>query len=256
MGRPFWLVFLLLASASCGGRSRVDVDQPPTPTVANTGGLGGTNTGGTNTGGTSAGGTSSTGRGSSDAGPDLCPDYIPPVNQAIRCRAAEDCGANQSCHEPGDLPLDCHGSCLTGAHACDTAVDCGQGKVCVVGFVPCQCDGAPPPSSCEVPCSANTCGEFQRCNAESGLCEPWPCTEGFTCYVDDVCDPSNAEADMNGCIPLRCENGYECPENTRCSAGALGHGCAPLPCQSDATCDCGACVNETCVSGPGTCVSL
>jgi hypothetical protein len=93
-----------------------------------------------------------------------------------------------------------------------------------------------------------------RCSTTSGLCEPTPCSDGYSCPEGGTC--GGAPADEHGCVPLRCEDGFECPKNTRCSADASGHGCDVVRCSGDTSCDCGACVNGTCASGPGHCAPI
>lgn len=213
------------------------------------GGVGG-NSGAGGSGGT--GGTAGAGgmAGAGGAG-GFCPDYPEPLPGTQLCRSPSDCQVGQDCVAPGANIGGC-GTCMPPEHQCQTDSDCASGDVCVEFNTPCGCTNEPS-SECRARCTSTSCGAGQRCNATSGLCEPTPCNDGYACPADYRCATTAPEADAHGCEPIPCGQGYTCPENTRCKPGTGGHGCSTLSCVHDADCDCGACVEGYCASGPGNC---
>ncbi len=155
-----------------------------------------------------------------------CEGYAPPPPEFAPCRSTGDCASSESCVPPG-VPRAC-GICAPVPLECDGAADCGEGEVCVRENVPCSCEpvlGA----LCRPACTTDSCAEGERCGSD-GACEP-----------------------------IACDEGWVCPDNTRCSAetgpalAVDAHGCFRIACASDIDCDCGACIDGLCYDGPGTC---
>ncbi len=142
---------------------------------------------------------------------------------------------------------------------CKGDQDCDAGGTCVTTRSGCpQC----PHSACHYPAppctqSPDSCAPTARCQADGGICVALLCTQGYGCGADDRCAVGNPAADVHGCAPAPCNDGWTCPPNTRCTAPSapVDHGCTLLPCTSDGDCDCGFCVNGTCGSNLGVCSS-
>jgi hypothetical protein len=241
-------------------------------------GGGGASSGSSGTGGTA--GTSDSGGASGMAGAagegPACPGVAPRADEPGRtCRSSDDCTNGASCES--DFSPGC-GALLPAQRLCELDGDCASGSRCVEATVqqPCE-DGLA--ASCVPECSADSCGDGDRCT--DGICEPLPCTEGFDCDGLYVCMPGRPGADRHGCAPRNCNEGYECeagyscdagtgrcnavhcrqggaaacPINQLCDDGSAGRGCLPKPCEEDGDCDCGACIHRCTGLGcpPGEC---
>jgi hypothetical protein len=213
--------------------------------------------------GAGAGGSAGAGSGGSAAGGfsgAVCPDYVRPdssgLSLGVDCTTNSECGSGAYCRAPGEQLEGC-GICLVPRMDCVTSADCDAGLVCHHDAVTCSCDADFTNSTCQPACTDATCSVDAKCNAESGLCEPRLCDDGYDCGADFECVVDTLLVDPHGCLPLRCDAGvgYECPPNSRCSEHAGGHGCATLPCATDTDCDCGTCIRGSCVSGPGVCTA-
>jgi hypothetical protein len=158
--------------------------------------------------------------------PDACP--IPPTmcGSDTGCRQNQDCDAGETCSisTTSTCPHCTHGTCLAASPPCTPSSNCGPGA---------------------------------RCDADAGVCVLIPCTQGYTCRSDQRCAVGNPAADGYGCEPIPCDDGWTCPTNTRCTTPStpVNHGCTLLTCKSDGDCDCGFCVNGTCLSNLGYCSS-
>jgi hypothetical protein len=224
-----------------------------------TGGLGGSNTGGG--GGTSSGGSGGAGgSGNSTAATPACEDTSESA-PVPACRSVSDCGgtpvkccpAGSNCW-PGACPLP-PTNCPT-SFECTTDADCAPNGTCVRTVEGCpQCEHRecvyPPPACTQSP---DNCGPIARCQAD-GSCAPLLCDDGYECPEGSRCKVDSARANEHGCEKIPCDDGWSCEENTRCTApeDPASHGCAPLTCSSDADCDCGFCVNGLCQSNLGMC---
>lgn len=160
---------------------------------------------------------------------DFCPDYEPPPPELASCRSTAACADGNPCVPPG-TPRAC-GICFPAERNCADHADCPEGSVCSLEEQPCSCDG--PSSFCVARCTDTSCPEGESCGAD-GLCAAIDCNTGL----------------------------YECPLNMRCHArcGACdevppldAHSCWRMNCAFDTDCDCGACVDGLCQSGPGAC---
>jgi len=153
----------------------------------------------------------------------VCDGYTPPVGDT--CRSTEDCPfGGQYCLAPGESDPNGCGVCTSLPQACVSDGDCSTGAVCIEHYDPCACEASGIWTTCELACTADSCADGEQCSA-NGHCEP-----------------------------IACDEGYECAPNTRCDpTSAVAHGCTILSCQTDGDCDCGACVNGSCASGPGLC---
>jgi hypothetical protein len=188
----------------------------------------------------------------------LCSDYVPPPSDAKSCKADRDCQVNvEYCQPPGE-PLPQCGTCESPGRTCVTSGDCPPGAVCAEYRVTCPCTGDATGTRCQSACSPDSCASDERCDADTGVCEARSCRDDYVCPDDYLCSPDSTarDVDAHGCAPVRCESGFECAPNTGCSAHQPGHGCEPKGCRSDENCDCGACVNSQCASGPGTCQNV
>jgi hypothetical protein len=228
----------------CGGRSGSHAST-------GSGGQGGSSGASANGGLAGSAGTSNA-PGANAGRSATCSDYVPPPAGIKTCRSTADCDRAQNCLEPGKSYDGC-AVCIDPDRMCETAADCGDGFICLKYVEPCVCDALA--SRCQRACSNSDCEAGMRCNDTTKLCEPITCDDGYTCPSGDMCGGSGSP-DEHGCVPILCEDGFECPENTHCSPSASGHGCEALPCATDADCDCGACVNDRCASGPGNCTYI
>ena len=153
---------------------------------------------------------------------DACPGIACPPDD---CRTDADCtaaGTFEYCVPPG-VPPACGVGCAM-MRDCELHEDCGEGQRCVEMVGPCCTAADPLESRCMPACAPGGCPTGQRCNADA-ICEPLPCTEGYTC-----------------------------PAHTTCTGTGDDHGCARNPCVGDGDCPGGACVSGSCYDGPGTCM--
>jgi hypothetical protein len=237
---------------------------------------GGTRTSGGTGGSTSSGGISA---GGSSGAPRQCPGAQPTPPNLPTCR------------KPGDCPSGTFGCSRSQQTACgfcqppptsecDDDAACGANRVCESYTFTggCLCNGPPGPlKHCLPPCAVGTCGPDDECAAD-GHCKPRPCAEGASCAAGRICAPARVLADARGCAPLDCSlgdfqcpadspckagegcvpvlctEGYQCPFNHVCDATSpLPHGCVRRACQTDAACDCGACITSVCEDGLFVC---
>jgi hypothetical protein len=158
----------------------------------------------------------------------LCPDYAQPMDALTTgeaCTSDASCRVGEYCRRQGE-PIGC-GICETPDRECEGSSDCSHSTFCYQFLPVCACDPTQRSSRCESLCNLNGCPDGEECNMATLVCGP-----------------------------PRCENGYVCPPNTRCTPDLLdGHGCAVVPCERIADCDCGLCINGACASGPGSCSS-
>ncbi|MBN2193345.1 MAG: hypothetical protein JW751_11065 [Polyangiaceae bacterium] len=240
------------------------------------GGEGGGATGGDGSGAT--GGIVATGGGSSGGtgNADVCPGVEPPDPGYPTCRSQADCQASESCRSDPPTGAGLCGACLPTLVECDSDASCGAGSVCVTNPDPCQCRGQG--TLCVPACTEDSCLPTEACAAD-GHCVPRRCEEGFECPADQLCAPDRGDehgcawaqcdlgertcpegfvcdpgSSLTGCRRLLCSEGATCPDNHRCPGD--GDSCTRLSCTSDAECDCGACVNGTCMDRPYLCVLL
>lgn len=157
--------------------------------------------------------------------PELCEDYAPPPPEHPSCRSTSECTGGAAC-VPAGTPPGC-GICQPATRECESRFACDPGYVCVEELARCACDGEPS-SFCRPVCAEGSCPEGERC---ADVCEPIPCDEAYACPANTFC--AGPDADPPGPVDA--------------------HGCARLGCESDADCDCGACVEGLCQSGPGYC---
>jgi hypothetical protein len=194
------------------------------------------------------------------------------------CRSAADCGTGKICAE--QQPVGC-GAELPPDRQCEAHDDCDAGDLCVEARTPASCTSGLA-TRCMAACTSDSCPEGERCNG--GICELTPCDDGFQCAAGFVCAPERATSNAHGCAPRNCNEGYDCgagyvcdpngsggclavhcreggdsacPVNQTCDDESSGRGCMPKPCEVDADCDCGACIQRC--SGadcpPGQCAS-
>ena len=158
------------------------------------------------------------------------------------CEATEMCELEAGCvlRPPCETDAECDdGNFCNGEETCDPATGCQAGTA------PACDDG--------LGCTDDDCDPTDGCQhvANDGLC-----SNGIVCDGDEVCDPEDALADANGCVPgtvLDCDDGIPCTIDT-CSEGAGG--CEQMPddaicadgvfCNGDEVCD----IASGC--GPGT----
>jgi hypothetical protein len=93
-------------------------------------------------------------------------------------------------------------------------------------------------------CAVEEDGESNEHGCRAARCEAdeWACPSGYQC------EPGEA-ADQNGCVPISCTAGFECPVNRRCAADSPyphTHQCEALRCERDSDCDCGYCFGTVC----------
>jgi hypothetical protein len=259
-----------VASGGSGGSARSSGGSGGAPDM---GGFGGamSGSGGVTTSGGAAGSSGTPGSGgAADAGvPSVCPGATPAPAGYEPCRTVDDCpqfsfyvcehDRAEGCG-PGSPPDDC-----------TVDQECTGGQVCVlVDHSACGLS-----NYCAPPCSIRLCDADEVC-APSGHCGPKQCTDGYGCAAGTVCGPSRSGADAHGCAPASCSSdGYACPLGYRCAASSQAdvHGCTPVSCnegykcpvnfdcnptstslhqcdqracQTDASCDCGACIQGFC----------
>jgi hypothetical protein len=222
--------------------------------------------------------------GSGGSSGDTCPGVDPiPVGQTP-CRTNADCAPSSACMA-ANIYGTCGGACAPPPpRTCATDQDCGVSMVCVevVSAEPCVCSPELG-TECQPACTTDSCATDERCRTD-GHCEPTPCDAGFACPDGQVCDSSRsgvdahgcgvancdgdgyacpdgftcnavAGADLHGCAPVPCEQGFDCPLNTDCDAASTSpHHCARRSCSTDAQCDCGGCVLGTCQDRLYVCV--
>ncbi len=158
-----------------------------------------------------------------DASTTNCSDYTPPDPTATTCTDDTACDSIGACYPPG---TSCCPVNMMAPRDCESDTDCADGEVCEE----------------YIPTAACTGGIGSECRPD--------CRMGGRDCTDGTCD------DTGHCVPLACPDDWTCDENSDCDSAAAGadmHGCVIRSCSSASECDCGACVNGTCVSGPGTC---
>ena len=159
-------------------------------------------------------------------------------------------------------------------NACGDALPCSDGLVCLAAE-PRHCDVAQPqgtacgaPGDCEDGLICNTAIDPPVCSTLGAVGDP--CTEDTSCQIDLVCnrgyEPGHCEQPNGG------TNGAPCSADANCEAGLLCHDtsyCEPIgtdggayhagmstcaaagsvqsgePCQQDAECATGSCVEST-----------
>jgi hypothetical protein len=220
------------------------------------------------------------------SGANVCPDFVVTPNMRY-CRSAADCGGNRNelCLAPSANfgPVGCVSGVAPPRSQCSRDGDCKLGEQCQLASLGCGQYGTCFQSSC----AAAGCQLGDRCRSD-GHCEPIPCAEGWACSADQKCspDPTTVLRDGHGCSPRLCTEGWACPAGQTCDLGGYlsdGHGCrrkncregvgcpgwqqcqqtvrgtstitecGRRSCQVDADCPCGACVAQSCESGPGVC---
>jgi hypothetical protein len=191
------------------------------------------------------------------------------ADSILQCRSANDCGpvGPIKCCTPGDCwtgaatcgisPLLCSGA--SDRLLCSQSSDCAAGGTCVSSVMGCpQCEyrkceyPPPPPPKCTQ--DPDSCGTEARCQSD-GTCAALLCTAGYSCLTGSRCNVSSARANEHGCELIPCNDGWACDENSRCTApdDKTSHGCKVMSCTVDDDCDCGYCVNGSCLSNLGTC---
>lgn len=227
---------------------------------------------------------SSTGSGAGGAGPAICPGASPAPDGYTTCHTTSDCPDDwQYCDVDPDPGC---GIQQVATMTCAHDADCGAAFVCqdydLTG--PCVDPSQSHGTMCTEWCTPGTCEPDRTC-APGGHCELTACTQGWACAVGEVCEvgqagadlhgcapqpcsegydcgagvascaPGSAEADAHGCVPTSCASGYACGANQRCNPPyGDAHHCEKLACQLDADCDCGACVEQRCEARIGVCV--
>ncbi len=210
-------------------------------------GVGGTSSGGAGAGGVGTGGQDGTG-GAGGESAAACDGYTLPLGTL--CRSNADCQPMEYCLAPGETAVTC-GACTMPPMECYVDGDCAAGTVCLTYAITCSCGGLA--QGCAPACTADSCPAAERCNSR-GHCEPIPCDDGFECPESTRCAPAADVVDAHGCEPLPCYEGlFECPANNLCGNTSRDHGCYAMPCEIDLDCDCGACVEGRCAARPGTC---
>ena len=139
------------------------------------------------------------------------------------CRSDADCDQNnfESCFTGDDANC---GPCQADAMECLQDRDCGEG-VCELIPIQCGCDGP-----------------------VSHVCVP-KCTGDADCVDDKVCD-----LDSGRCEFVSCTAGAVCPPQFDCVPDAGGDDCVRHPCESDAECTDGVCVEGGCFVDYGVCM--
>lgn len=147
----------------------------------------------------------------------------------------------------GDIKL---GDSSTGG--CRKREDCNQSfEEC---FAPGQeiCGGPAPLRECNVDDDCADAGANKICVSQS--CGTTSCLAKCT---DDTNCPSSptkqtiCQLATGRCIPKPCTN-TSCPQHFVCPSDP-SQGCVRKACKADSECGGGACVNDLCWSGPGTC---
>jgi len=174
-----------------------------------------------------------------------------PPAKLIHCANHEECGTGR-CHTEGPFGVGCSTnfcmpSCMeTG---CGDGFTCDDDRLCAA--IACDAGFACPDGT---QCARGAPG------ADVHGCEPLRCDQGYACRDGYVCRPDDPRAVQGsyGCVIVRCDEagGPECEVNHDCVADAPGTGCTPRPCERDAQCDCGACVNGACAMRTGLCMTF
>jgi hypothetical protein len=201
-----------------------------------------------------------------------CPGATTDEGGGRRCRRTDECTGNETCQAYLPYP------CSISTSSCYQDSDCGAEHLCLASGLY-SCLGAGEINSCGAPCTPTSCAEGSRCE-QDGRCHPTPCRDGYECASGLVCadegdkptdehgcraasceadehacpagfecEPSEPWADKNGCMPVSCVAGFDCPVNQRCvpdSQAMLTHQCERLSCERDTDCDCGYCIESTC----------
>lgn len=139
------------------------------------------------------------------------------------CQSDADCDPNsfESCFSGDDENC---GPCQADPMECLQDRDCGEG-VCEEIAIQCGCDG-PVSHVCVAKCSSDAdCLDDKVCDLESGHCELVSCTAGAMC-----------------------------PPQFDCVPDAGGDDCVRHPCESDAECTAGVCVEGGCFDDYGVCM--
>jgi hypothetical protein len=139
------------------------------------------------------------------------------------CQSDADCDADlfEQCFNADENPC---GPCQADEMQCLADRDCGEG-VCELIPIACGCNG-PINHVCVAKCEGPAdCEEGDVCDVETGHCGPVSCTESGTC-----------------------------PPLFECVPDSGGDDCVRLPCDVDAQCDDGACVEGKCFEGYGLCM--
>ncbi|MEM6954367.1 MAG: hypothetical protein AAF645_01725 [Myxococcota bacterium] len=215
----------------------------------------------------------------------VCPDVAPPPEGVTICRDAGDCDGLDCVRDIPPGPL-C-GAVSAPERECEPG-GCAAGSVCeeFESDEPCV-DGLN--SRCVARCTEDSCESDEVCGDE-GRCEPRSCADGFVCPDGELCgvggadlidehgcrrprcgseggacaegfrcDEEAALPGFFGCVPISCDEGFDCGPNRRCdpsdpAADSL-RGCVPLECRFDFDCDCGACVFGRCEDRAFVCFS-
>jgi len=162
------------------------------------------------------------------------------------------CESNASCTSPetcyGTIPTN------TGCRPNIQPQQCGNGIMnCQPGFV-CS-PGICGSNTCVPACDPASCTGTSMCS--NGLCVPKTCDMpgAAPCEPHTQCTPG-AQGASAGCVPVHCSDTDPCEKNQDCVATAQGRGCVTRQCSTDATCDCGYCVNSQCQSTLGVCYQV
>ncbi|MEM9860129.1 MAG: hypothetical protein AAF938_00835 [Myxococcota bacterium] len=215
----------------------------------------------------------------------VCPGVAPPPEGVTICRDAGDCDGLDCVRDIPPGPL-C-GAVSAPERECEPG-GCAAGSVCeeFESDEPCV-DGLN--SRCVARCTEDSCESDEVCGDE-GRCEPRSCADGFVCPDGELCgvggadpidehgcrrprcgseggacaegfrcDEEAALPGFFGCVPIGCDEGFDCGPNRRCdpsdpAADSL-RGCVPLECRFDFDCDCGACVFGRCEDRAFVCFS-
>jgi len=170
----------------------------------------------------------------------------------VACGFAWGCGQSD---DPGVSVGECPGyeppSIGSDAPLCRSDTDCsGSQQTCLMprACQPVGVDAGAPTFECakDEECAGGVCIAGNSCSGQYSYCQP-ACTAD-SCPVDSTCGTDGH------CKPNRCEDGYACPENTRCDASTGGHGCKRMACTEDAQCDCGPCLDGLCEGAFGRCI--
>lgn len=150
------------------------------------------------------------------------------------------CTGTETC-EPDNKDANADG-CVSSGDPCE-----GAGKIC--NEAGSTCDDCTSAAQCDdgVPCTNDSCnvGTCQHANDDT------KCPDPLNCDGIDYCDPSNKDADADGCVqpgnpcdPLLCDEGtYVAGDNSTCTK-----------CTSNADCDDSVtCTNDTCDGISGAC---
>ncbi len=204
---------VIFTVAACGGGDRLPPSDAGGDAITVDSSVGDSSVGDSSTGDSSTG----------DASVMTCSDYTAPGPMSTTCTSDDQCVSFGACYPPGTgcCPVE-----MIAPRTCENDTDCADGEVCEE----------------YVPSGACVTGVGTQCVAD--------CRMGGRDCTEATCD------DMGHCVPLACPGDWTCPENHDCAAGSAGadvHGCVVRGCGGPADCDCGACVNGFCVSGPGTC---